>query len=72
MTKRQARRVAHYIAYKFLQQALDCGGCEALDDYGHANEADQRKIDEALDALTQRHFELAPCALTGQPNSTKT
>ena len=57
MTNRTAKRIAHQIAYRFLQQALDGGGREAVAQYG-GTEADQRKIDDALDALTQRHFEL--------------
>lgn len=58
MTKREARRIAHRIAYRFLQQALDGGGFEAVDEYGQADDVSQKKIDDALDCLTQRHFEL--------------
>lgn len=57
MNKREAARVAHRIAYRFLQQALDGGGFEAIEDYGGTS-ADQKKIDDALDAIAQRHFEL--------------
>lgn len=56
MTKREAKRIAHQIAYRFLQQALDGGGREA--EQRGASESDQLKIDQALDDLTQRHFEL--------------
>jgi hypothetical protein len=58
MTKRQAKRIAHRIAYRFLQQALDVGGDEALVECPESTEADQKKVEDALDQLTQRHFEL--------------
>lgn len=57
MTKREAKRIAHAIAFRFLQQALDVGGAE-YEAYANATLADQVRIDRALDELTQRHFEL--------------
>lgn len=62
MNKRTAKRIAHKIAYRFLQQALDGGGFEAMDEYNHPDEDAQQKIDLALDDLTQRHFELSKFA----------
>jgi hypothetical protein len=58
VNQRQATRIAHRIAYRFCQQALDVGGSE-FQEYVDATAADQKKIDDALDRITQRHFELA-------------
>jgi hypothetical protein len=55
MNKRQARRIAYNIAYRFVQQALDGGGDEAA--YRGASESDQKKIDAALDSIAQQLFE---------------
>lgn len=52
MTKRQALRIAHGVAYRFVQSALDVGDDSAL-----YSEADQLKIENALDDICQRHFE---------------
>lgn len=61
MNKREARRIAYQIAYRFAQQALDGGGDEARVVAPDATDADQRKIDDAMDSIVQRLFEL------GQP-----
>lgn len=58
MTKGEAKRVAHRIAYIYLQRAIDVGGSE-FEQYLNATEKDQLKIDKALDELSQRHFELS-------------
>lgn len=53
MTKREAMRAAHAIAYRFIQQALDSGPGDGFS----GSPADQMKIEDALDTLAQRHFE---------------
>ncbi len=58
MNKREAKKIAYKIAYRFVQQALDGGGDEARSEFADATVADQRKIDDALDAIAQRLFEL--------------
>jgi hypothetical protein len=61
VNKREARRIAHHIAYRFVQQALDGGGHEAYKDLipDHENDENQAKVEEALDHIAQRHFELS-------------
>lgn len=54
MTKREATQIAHGIAYRTLEKAIGVGG-----DEGCGNHDDQIKIERALDAIAQRHFELA-------------
>lgn len=59
VTKREAMKVAHRIAYRFIEQALSIGGAEAsMYHCGKDCESDQKKIDDALDTIAQRHFEL--------------
>lgn len=53
MTKREAKRRAYTIAYRFVQQALDAGPW--VDD--EKDEANQKKIEDALDTIAQRLFE---------------
>lgn len=54
MTKREARRHAHHVAYTWIQKALDAGPGE-----GHAmTEAEREQIEQELDQIAQRHFEL--------------
>lgn len=55
MTRRQAKKIAYRIAYRFVQQALDGGGYEAA--YTDAPDEDQRRIDAALDEIAQMLFE---------------
>ena len=55
MTKREARRIAYNIAYRFVQQALDGGGDEATNRGG--SDDDQKKIEIELDSIAQRLFE---------------
>lgn len=56
MTKREASRIAHQVAYRFLQQAIAVVGAEAI--RAGYSESDQEKIEAELDKLAQRHFEL--------------
>jgi hypothetical protein len=60
MTKREARRIAYGVAYRFVQQALDGAG------YGGetGNAVDQAKIDDALDTIAQQLYERSCQPLT--------
>lgn len=53
MTKREARRHAHHVAYVWIQKALDAGPGES-----GLTEAEQQQIEDELDQMAQRHFEL--------------
>lgn len=54
MTKREARRHAHHVAWIWIQKALDAGPGE-----NHAlTDEEQLQIETELDQLAQRHFEL--------------
>ena len=55
MTRRKAKRIAYGIAYRFVQQALDGGGDEAMA-LGETD-ADQKKIEDGLDQIAQFLFE---------------
>ena len=63
MTKREAKRIAYAIAYRFVQSSIDVGGSEAGVDY-----ETQQKIDNALDDIAQSLFERAdPKWIPGKP-----
>lgn len=62
MTKRRAKKIAHGIAYRFVQQAIDSGGNEVIVEGVYATEQDQKKVEAALDEIAQRHFELSHLA----------
>lgn len=54
MTKREARRHAHHVVYVCIQKAIDAGP-------GNTNgltEKEVKQIEEQLDQMAQRHFEL--------------
>lgn len=54
MTRREARRHAHYVAYQWIEKALNNGPGD-----NHAlTAAEQKQIEDELDRLAQRHFEL--------------
>ncbi len=57
MNKREARRLAHRIAYRFVQQAIQVGGDEVFRDNPKATQADQQKVEDALDDIAQWHYE---------------
>lgn len=64
MTKRQATKIAYGIAYRAVQKALDVGGYEAETDtvggdFGNTLGPDQAKVEDALDRIAQRFFELS-------------
>lgn len=54
MTKREARRHAHHVAYVWIQKALNVG---PGDDYGLSDE-EKKQTEDELDQIAQRHFEL--------------
>lgn len=59
MNKRQARKIAHAIAYRVLEKSIAVGGGEAVEFLNDATAEAQIAIEKELDALTQRHFDCA-------------
>lgn len=63
MIKREARRHAHHVAYIWIQKALDAGPGE-----NHAlTEKERKQIEDELDRIAQRHFELGEKRGAAQP-----
>ena len=54
MTKREARRHANHVAYLWIQKALDSGPGQNCS----LTETEQKRIEDELDLIAQRHFEL--------------
>lgn len=54
MTKREAVRHAHHVAYLWIEKALLAG---PGDDHS-LTPAEQKQVEDELDRIAQRHFEI--------------